>query len=196
MGGFGSGRWGDPRPTVEQMRRLDIARLRSDLLSSGVVSVVSWNRRGESIASVEIIAVENGLRLIYRTRRDEESWSDIDEVIRFSWTRTRFGGRRRWLTCPGCSKRCRALFGGSRFRCRHCHGLRYSSQRETRIDRANRAMMKIVKKLDLTAQGNELPHRPRGMHSRTYEGLAERYDEYDAQWSLEVMRRFRQFRDY
>lgn len=66
------------------MRRLDIARLRSDLLSSGVVSVVSWNRRGESIASVEIIAVENGLRLIYRTRRDEESWSDIDEVIRFS----------------------------------------------------------------------------------------------------------------
>ena len=79
---------------------------------------------------------------------------------------------------------------GSRFRCRRCYRLSYSSQAETRADRATRAMFKIVRRLDPEEDCNDLPPKPKGMHWRTYERLAERYEAYDNRWSLEAMRRF------
>ena len=87
-----------------------------------------------------------------------------------------------WFLCPGCARRCRALFGGARFRCRRCHGVRYSSQAETKADRATRLYPK--------AEINELPPKPRGMHWRSYERLADRYQAYDHQWGIEAIRRF------
>ena len=73
---------------------------------------------------------------------------------------------------------------------RRCRRVRYTSQSETKADRANRAMFKIVKRLDPKEQCNDLPWKPKGMHWRTYNRLAERYQHYDAQWALEAMRRF------
>ena len=81
-------------------------------------------------------------------------------------------------------------WGGDRFRCRRCYGLSYSSQAETRADRATRAMFKIVRRLDPEENCNDLPWKPKGMHWRTYHRLAERYERYDVRWGLEAMRRF------
>jgi hypothetical protein len=70
------------------------------------------------------------------------------------------------------------------------HRLSYSSQAETRADRATRAMFKIVRRLDPEQDVNDLPPKPKGMHWRTYNRLVDRYEKYDQQWSLEAMRRF------
>jgi hypothetical protein len=191
VGGYGSGRWGSRQPKAENMKRLDLARLRRDgVLRSGAASKISWSCGGEGRGSIGSVARGDALRLMYRARSDEGQWHDVDETVGLAWTKTRFGGERLWFSCPGCARRCRVLFGGSRFRCRRCHGLRYSSQAETRTDRANRGMWKVVKRLDPEAQYNDLPPKPRGMHWRTYERLAERYHHYDDQWGVKVIRRF------
>ncbi len=187
MGGYGSGRWSSKKPTAEHMKRLDLACLHRELLTPGTVSRMTWTHRGDGSGSIEVVANRDELRLIYRTRQGDGPWYDISEAIHFAWTSTRFGGRRQWFVCPGCSRRCRVLLGGTRFRCRNCHVLRYSSQAETRIDRATRAMFKIVRRLDPTAQVNELPSKPKGMRWSTYDRLAERYAAYDAQWGIGVM---------
>lgn len=51
-------------------------------------------------------------------------------------------------------------------------------------------MFNIVNKLDSSAECNFLPPKPKGMHWRTYELLAERYEAYNARWSAEATRRF------
>ena len=145
MGGFGSGRPSSSRkPTAEGMWRIDLARLRRDALRSGTASTISWSRGGEITGSIGAIAQADALRLMYRVGSRDKG-HDVDETVRFTWTKTRFGGQRQWFSCPGCARRCRVLFGGARFRCRRCHGLRYSSQAEAKADRATRGMWKIVR---------------------------------------------------
>jgi hypothetical protein len=96
-----------------------------------------------------------------------------------SETATAFGGRRLWLHCPSCGRRCRVIYAGRRrFACRSCHRVRYSSQAEAPEHRANRGMLKIVKRLDPGATHNDLPPKPKGMHWHTYERLECRYDVY------------------
>jgi len=84
------------------------------------------------------------------------------------------------------------LFATRRIACRRCHSLRYATQKETREDRATRAMMKIVRRLspDDPNPCNELPEKPHAMHRRTYDRLVKRYKAYNDQWGLEIMRRF------
>ena len=151
MGGYGSGRWGSRKPKAEHMQRLDLARLRRDgALRSGTASKIGWSCSGQDAASIGTIARGDALRLMYRVSSRDGSWYDVDETVQLAWTKTQFGGERVWFLCPGCARRCRVLYGGARFRCRRCHGLRYSSQAETRADRATRAMFKIVRRLDPT----------------------------------------------
>ena len=53
----------------------------------------------------------------------------ISAQIRYTETSTCFGGRRPWMLCPRCSRRCRVLFlGFGRVACRRCFRLRYQSQ--------------------------------------------------------------------
>ena len=189
MGGYGSGRPGY-RPKAEQMKRLDLARLRRQGYLSGFPVSLSWSYGGDPVGSIGLQAKADGVKLFYRTRRNDDEWYDVDETIPTVWTPTRFGGRRQWFCCLKCGRRCRILYGGSRFRCRRCHRLSYSSQAESRADRATRAMFKIVKHLDPDEDCNELPPKPKGMHWKTYGRLAESYDAYDNRWSLEAMRRF------
>ena len=191
MGGFGSGRRSSSKPPAESINRLDLARLRrGGSLKPGTVAVQGWSCRGKASGNIGTIAYAETMRLIYRTRGDYGTWQDVNEVVSFTWTETRYGGRRQWFCCPGCGGRCRVLFGRDLFRCRRCHGVRYNSQAETRADRATRAMFKIVNHLDPTAETNQFPRRRKGMHRRTYESLADRYDRLDRAWATEVMRRF------
>ena len=55
---------------------------------------------------------------------------------------------------------------------------------------ATRAMFKIVKRLDPEEECNDLPLKPKGMHWRTYNRLADRYEYYDTQWAHAAIRRF------
>jgi hypothetical protein len=50
-------------------------------------------------------------------------------------------------------------------------------------------MFKIVRRLDPSAQINNLPPKPKGIHWRTYERLAHRYKEQDLGWQVEAKRR-------
>jgi len=168
MGGFGSGRWGTSRrPLAESMRRIDLAELRRDEPSL----------TARNVLKVECVR-DNGERVEVAT-------------VYLEATRMYFGGRRLWFRCPRCEARCRVLYGTWRIACRRCHRLRYTTQKETRSDRANLGMFKIVKRLDPEATFNELPPKPKGMHWRTHERLADRYDAYDTIWATAIMRHFR-----
>ena len=189
MGGFGSGRHGG-RPKTEQMKRLDLVSLRRKGYLSGFPMSISWSCGDEPTGSIGLQALADGLRLFYNARENDGEWHAVDELVHFVWTPLRFGGSRQWFRCPKCARTCRILYGGSRFRCRRCYGLSYNSQAESRADRATRAMFKIVRRLDPKEECNDLPWKPKGMHWRTYNRLAERYGRYDARWGLEAMRRF------
>jgi hypothetical protein len=52
-------------------------------------------------------------------------------------------------------------------------------------------MFKIIKRLDPKATYNRLPPKPKGMHWRSYQRLADRYHSYGTKWALAIARRFR-----
>jgi hypothetical protein len=139
------------------------------------------------------ITDRNALKVTYRRVGDAPVEA---ATIYLESTGMHFGGRRLWFRCPRCDRRCRVLYGTWRIACRRCHRLRYLSQRETREDRATRAMLKIVRRLapDDPDPCNDLPEKPEGMHWSTYDRLVERYEAYSDQWGLEIMRRFGRLR--
>ena len=92
MGGYGSGRPGS-RAKTEQMKRLDLSSLRRKGYLNGFPVSLSWSYGGDPIGSISLQAKYDGVRLFYRTRRNDGEWQDVDEVVPTVWTPTRFGGR-------------------------------------------------------------------------------------------------------
>ena len=146
----------------EDHHRLDVGVLtRSGLLmASGTLSwadgySVSVNGYGDSVILTYAI-----------------SGKDVQERILIDKTPVHLGGFRSWFLCPDCNKRIGSLYLVKQFRCRHCHDLRYRSQRETPRFRAISRIQRVRKKL--TGDGNlmkQRPRRPRYMHHRTYQRL-------------------------
>ena len=156
--------------TCESHHRLDVRELaRSGLLSgSGTITWpdghhVTINGDGHSVAlSYDI----NG--------------KEFQERVSISKTAVHLGGHRAWFLCPGCDRRIAALYFAKQFRCRHCHDLRYASQRDTPRFRAISRIQRTRKKLG----GSEnllqpRPSRPRYMHAQTYQRLLR---EEEAAW--------------
>jgi hypothetical protein len=139
------------------MLRLDLAGLQRLGFLRGLPATLSWSDDGEEVGSITVLASSQGLRLLYRSCPSPSESRDVDELVPFLWTPTRSGGQRRWFQCLGCSRRCRVLYAGIRFRCRRCHRLRYSSQTESPSDRATSAMLKIARRLDSKADYDDLP---------------------------------------
>ena len=157
--------------TCESHHRLDVRELaRSGLLSgSGTITWpdghhVTINGDGDSVAlSYDI----NG--------------KEFQERVSISKTAVHLGGHRSWFLCPGCNRRIAALYFVMQFRCRHCHDLRYASQRDTPRFRAISRIQRTRKKLG----GSEnllqpRPSRPRYMHAQTYQRLLR---EEEAAWN-------------
>ncbi len=165
----------------EEYLAIDLAHLRRQgLLRPWHAASLRWAR-----GNVVILPLRDGLRLIYRARRNGE-WEEVDQHVFYEWTETRFGGRRAWFSCSCCGRRCRVLYGGSRFRCRHCHGLRYSSQYEPAYQRASARADKLKARVASewgAFDTEEFPTKPRGMHWSTYWRLKERYDELRNAWT-------------
>jgi hypothetical protein len=168
----------------EDCRSIDLAWLRREgCLTPGYLERITWSRGGNKTASVNYRIEPTGLRLIYRTCRNGEEWRDIDEVFPFVYTATNFAGRRRWLQCLSCGRRCRVLYGGAYFRCRRCHGLKYESQYEPAWLRDTICAQKIRERHGGSGSLDEpFPDKPKGMHWRTYEFLVAEDERLTAIW--------------
>ena len=156
--------------TCESHHRLDVGALnRSSLLSgSGTITL----RNGPCVT---VNGYGDSLKLTFAV--DDEA---VVERISLSKTAVHLGGHRSWFLCPGCNRRLAALYYAKRFRCRHCHDLRYASQRDTPRFRAISRIQRTRKKLG----GSEnllqpRPSRPRYKHAQTYQRLLR---EEEAAW--------------
>ena len=190
-----------PRPTnwfvrkCEERHSVDLARLkRRGYLADSSPRLLSWSRGGEPTGKIIVVGVERGVHLFYNLRERGGDWQEIDELIPFVWSETRFGGRRQWLQCPGCSRACRIVYGGSRFRCRLCLQLRYASQYEPPglggVDQADKIRKRLGDKVGSAFDQDEFPPKPKGMHWATYRRLEERYEELQFRWTRAAMARF------
>jgi hypothetical protein len=195
MGGSGSGRYSlGAVPTVESCLALDLAWMRgSGFLRPGHTATLNWSRGGRPTGSIQTVAQSDGLRLVYQMKLSDGTRSDVDEFVPFSYSATKFSGRRPWLTCLKCGRRCRVLYGGRWFRCRLCHGLRYASQSEPAYQRAIDRADKLRKRVGgPTGAFNRdpFPDKPPRMRWTTYFARKERYDALLRCWAVGVMQRF------
>jgi hypothetical protein len=183
MGGLGSGRpSGSGRITVESCRSIDVNRLhKAGCLRIGWAGAWQWTRDGEKIASINLCAEADRLRLNYRVRANGGEWQDVAETVGIVRMPCRFGGVRPYFICPGvvngatCSRRVTKLYSPSRyFLCRHCYHLAHASQSEGNMDRALRRANKIRQHLGGDpGVASPFPQKPKGMWRRTYERLRE-----------------------
>ncbi len=191
MGGMGSGRYasyGGLVDTCEDYKQIDIAWLRRETsLTLGDTGRLTWSRNGQETGSISYRIETGGLRLIYRTRRAGGPWRDVADFIPFTYTTTNFGGERQWYCCPSCHNRCRILYGGSLFRCRRCHDLKYESQYENAIERTSSQRHKLRKRLgQVGSLDDPFPDKPKGMHWATYERLKARDNHLEMRWCTDV----------
>jgi hypothetical protein len=184
MGGFGSGRpSGSGREKVEHARSIDVNRLhREGCLRAGWIGGWQWTRDGETVASINLRAEEDRLRLTYRARVGGGEWEDVDETVRIVRVACRLGGSRPYFVCPGvvngvaCGRRVAKLHGPGRyFLCRHCYRLAHASQSEGAWDRTLRRAGKIRQRLGGDpGMAAPFPPKPKGMWRRTYLRLRDR----------------------
>jgi hypothetical protein len=193
MGGRGSGRGaGWSADKTGDMRSIDLAWLkRNGVLDRADWSSINWSRAGQRVAWIQVKAEPEGLRLSYRTRSlGESEWRDVNELIPFANTSMPFGGQRRWFVCPSCGRNCRVIYGGSYFRCRRCHGLKYDTQYEPDWLRVATKAQKIRERLGGSAALDDIfPAKPKHMHWRTYRRLEKLDEELMAMWAQSTLTR-------
>jgi hypothetical protein len=178
MGGCGSGRHrGARKRRVESCLALDVNELRRKVaLTPGASGTLTWEREGDAQASVAFRVGEGALTLCYRDQHAAEP-RDVEQHVALSSAPARFGGARAYFLCPGaeCGRRVSVLYSRRGvFRCRHCHGLAYESQREDARQRARRRADKLRSRLGWPQQrGLALPIavKPKGIWGRTYKRL-------------------------
>jgi hypothetical protein len=112
-----------------------------------------------------VIARRDGVLFV---RRDGEG--HLEKLfVPFTFTPTKFGGRRAWFRCPGCQQGCRVLYGTNSLRCRKCRDLKYASQYEMPAFRfLNRARRIRSRMGEPGVSGGPFPPKPRHMRWRTY----------------------------
>ena len=168
MGGYGSGRWQGhhAKRTTSGLGCLD----------------VNWLHRESHLKPNVYLAVNYNL-----------GEGDIDYPVSLTWTPCYYGGQRPWFICPGCGRRVAKLYLYRRFfRCRLCHRLVYTSQREDKIGRIGRRLQDIRISLGGSANLSEpFPSKPAGMQCRTYQKLWRRYlrelEHWDRMWDLRLI---------
>ena len=109
--------------------------------------------------------------------------SDLPDVFWFEgerfvtdWTQTAFGGRRQWVLCPSCDRRCAILYrkpASKLWGCRVCMDGRYRSEHLSPKQRRLHKAFKIRRRLG-QPDNNTLkpfPEKPAHMHWRTYEAI-------------------------
>ena len=179
MGGDGSGPWtrSNAKGAVEGRSSIDVRTWqRGELLYPG--NSFSWSLTEHS--SIRVQVGLDQLHLEYSIQPSGEEKQDVHDLIRLSTTPCNYGGTRRWFVCPDhpFGKRVAVLYwGGKHFRCRHCCGLAYTSQREDRKYRALRRLLKLRKRLGITGPSDSpVPRKPEGMRKATYARLKQKIE--------------------
>ena len=182
MGGFGSGRKGDPACIkVEDCLCIDVNKLlRQGCLKNGWYGRYQWTLGDGRRPQITIRHVTDGIVLDYRTAKvDSGRRRDVRTRISTVSIPCGFGGARLYFRCPGLSPSCscdrritKLYLRKGEFRCRHCHGLHYRSQSEDRIDRSHRRVDRVRRHLHGRWDSHSLfPSKPEGMWRRTYRRL-------------------------
>ncbi len=132
MGGYGSGRTGS-RLIAEECLALRVRDLRS--LIRGVEQgrtantiELKWHCAERLVCSIACRLTRSAAATLTLTLRPASSPGFADESLMLAPTPQPQGGRRWWLTCPGCARRSGALFLiAGQWRCRCCATLTYRS---------------------------------------------------------------------
>ena len=156
----------------------------------------SWSQRGTPSGSINVRISTDAAILVFRSRRGEDAeWKSVEQRVPIEWTECHLGGRRPWFRCSVysrghcCGRRVALLYGAhDLFACRHCYGLVYASQQESRPDRNLSQAQKIRMRLGGTPNMlDPFPPKPRGMHGRTYLRLQQRAKAAEAVWNATMM---------
>ncbi len=198
MGGRGSGRSASYGFTVDKCHEyhsIDLAWLRrKGLLIVGRTSTLTWSRAGQETGSISVECLLEGVRLVYKHRNRSDDWQDVREFVPFVESRTAFGGRRQWFQCLSCRNKCRILYGGTYFRCRRCHRLKYETQYEPAFGRAATRALKIRDRLGAKGGLDEpFPVKPKGMHWKTYQRFEAEDERLQHVWAVGISARLRLF---
>jgi hypothetical protein len=111
----------------------------------------------------------------------------LDQTIELVSLTRPYGGRQWYFLCPRTGRRASVLWkppGASSFACRQAWGrqVAYRSQFRSPYRRASWGAQDIERRLckepNTSTAGDEFPPRPKGMHRRTYNKIAERHQAY------------------
>ena len=175
------------RLLVENPLSLDLARLHREGPGEGTWFAWHWELGGKKRISAAICLQSDRLEINAR---------GVRYCILLKNTQVGFSGFRRWLICPGCRRGCRVVYSFTRlWKCRRCHGLRYSSQYEDETDRVERQIWRLLAKLgdeQLPASFfDRTPTKPKHMHWSTYWTLCQRHNELRDRWAASVFNKFK-----
>src|SRR5258706_10051882 len=179
MGGWNSGRWNRGAARCENSNRVELSTLRKrGGLVTARTTTLSWHCGGEPRGSISVIGGDSEITLVYAFTRNGGEAEQVRECVPLRYSDTNFGGRRIWLSCPKCGRRCSVLYGGSRFRCRICHRLVYNTQYVPTWERLREKADRIHLRLGGSGDASDdLPDKPKGMHWKTFERLVEQMDD-------------------
>lgn len=170
MGGYGSG-GGRMASQMDEFHKLDLANFESDWFKRGRAGRLTWSRGNRVTGRVGYRLGEDFMELSYIVGQ-EPNQEEVRERFNLSFSEQPFGGRRRWLVCRSCGRRCRVLIGGRYFRCRKCYAATYPSQYEPfrvpGLAKADKARERLGAE---PGYCNFWPSKPKGMHWRTYRRL-------------------------
>jgi hypothetical protein len=189
MGGIGSGSWKKPNSklTVESQYRIAICQLKKKgYILPGKTGLWISSRNGKRTDSLDLSMEADHMVLNYWHRPRGGEWGKVDQIIYLDRTPCNYGGHRTWFLCPGCWKRVAVLYrAGKYFRCRHCYGLTYSSQKKNRMARLGKKVSKI--RMRMGGDGNLLdpfPDKPKNMQWKTYFRLRRESERARELWFL------------
>ena len=154
QGGYG-------RATVERTRSINI----NDLRRAGYTGTPPTNWRVHRIKLVRA-----GIR---PQNCNEDAITLDNQVLHITHLPWHYGGQRAYFFCD-CGRTVGKLFApfGYPWRCRHCHGLTYTTRQAAPRYRLILKAQKIRERLggDLGVT-NAFPDRPKGMHRQRYDRL-------------------------
>lgn len=165
---------------MERAHGVDVARLaRAGALGA---ELASGTLRWTDGSSIGYVADAREVSVLYGVTAYGEAQRQVRAVVPVEWTPCPFGGRRPWLRCPRCSRRCATVYAlASGAACRVCGRLGYLCQREALDRRAMRRGRKLVERLGV--KGAEEQHwaaleprrleKPYRMRWATYDRLVE-----------------------
>jgi len=173
MGGYGSGNWyrWDKKEITESQYWIDVRWLRQQgYLYPGAVGSLHWSVAGKEVGYIHYRIHTDRMILDYRHRFRGGEWKDVQQDIFLDRTPCNYGGYRPWFLCSNCGRRIAVLYGaGENFLCRHCYGLSYGSQSESKPERLTRKARNIRKRCGGSdSMFDPFPGKPKGMHWRTY----------------------------